>query len=470
MHWTQLTSRTLVVASAALVLSACNGTGGAGGAAPPLSYEPPLRVLTTVPARRRHHSSKIQHIVIIVQENRSLNNLFYGFKGALTVQYGKDTNGNKIQLQPVVLETHWDLQHTVEGFFTACNGTGAIPGTDCQMNGFNKEGVECGQSGYPPCPIAHPQYSYVPHSETAPYFEMGKEYVLADQMYASNLDGSFTSHQYIIAGQSEAAVNYPLADWGCAGGPSDTIQTITRQRQLGPREVVCFNPTTLGDELDKKGISWAYYSTAISPSPSSGSGPGLWSAYQAIGHIYNGLDWTKDVISPPKQFLTDVSNGKLRAVSWVTPTAVNSDHPGSGSDTGPSWVASLVNAVGESKYWKSTAIFIFWDDYGGEYDPEPPAYVDYDGLGIRVPLLIISPYAKQGHVSHIHYEHGSILKFVEDQFGLARMAASDRRANSPAKDCFDFSQAPRPFQMIPSKYSKEYFLDQPPDYRVPDAD
>ena len=83
-------------------------------------------------------------------------------------------------------------------------------------------------------------------------------------------------------------------------------------------------------------------------------------------------------------------------MSWVTPTWANSDHAGSGSNTGPSWVTSLVNAIGESQYWDSTAIFIFWDDYGGWYDPEPPAYADYDGLGMRLPMLIISPYAKKG--------------------------------------------------------------------------
>ena len=104
-------------------------------------------------------------------------------------------------------------------------------------------------------------------------------------------------------------------------------------------------------------------------------------------------------------------------------------------------MASVVNAIGESQYWDSTAIFVFWDDWGGWYDPEPPAYVDYDGLGIRVPMIVISAYAKKGHVAHVHYEHGSILKFVEDQFGLGRLAASDTRATSPEKDCFNFNQS-----------------------------
>ena len=193
-------------------------------------------------------------------------------------------------------------------------------------------------------------------------------------------------------------------------------------------------------------------------------------AYQAIKHIYYGPDWSKDIISPPAQILTDVANGKLRNVSWVTPTWANSDHAGSGSNTGPSWVTSVVNAIGESKYWDSTAIFIFWDYYGGWYDPVAPKYADYDGLGLRLPMLIISPYAKQGWVSHVHYEHGSILRFVEDQFGLGRLAASDTRAKSPAKDAFDFAQPPRTFVPIKSKYDANYFKHQPPDYHIPDAE
>jgi phospholipase C len=96
--------------------------------------------------------------------------------------------------------------------------------------------------------------------------------------------------------------------------------------------------------------------------------------------------------------------------------------------------------------------------------------VDYDGLGFRVPLLIVSPYAKKHYVSHVQYEHGSILRFVEDQFGLARLAASDRRAISPASDCFNFAKPPRKFVAIPSKLNQSYFMRQPLDQRIPDAE
>lgn len=412
--------------------------------------------------------SKIKHIVIIVQENRSFNDLFYGFPGAGSVKYGYTTTNQKIKLLPISLDTSWDLDHTAQGFFAACNGTGSLPGTNCQMNGFNQEYVDCGGSGEPPCPIKHPQYSYVPNSETKPYFAMAKQYVLATRMYASNLDGSsFVAHQYLISAQADSSVNYPSSDWGCEGGTGDKIPIIGQDRQVPDgSEVPCFNIASLGQEADSAGITWAYYAGVVG---GYGSG-GIWSGYQANAPVYNGKDWKNDVISPQTQFFTDVKKGRLRQLVWVTPTCANSDHAGCNSDTGPSWVASLVNAVGESKYWDSTAIFITWDDYGGWYDPQPPPYADYDGLGVRVPLIIVSPYALKGHISTVQYEFGSILRFAEDDFNLPQMSASDTRATSPADDNFNFTQSPRKFVKITSAHDEQFFIHQAPDFRPPDND
>jgi phospholipase C len=460
---------TLSVVAIAAFLGGCNANNGSGsspGLPAASSYG------AAAPGQRAHRrtSGKIQHVVIIVQENRSFNNLFYAYPGARTRKYGFNTSGTKIALQPIPLETTWDIDHSSYSFFAACNGTGSIPGTNCQMNGFDNEYFGCGHSGQPACPNANPPYSYVPHSETQPYFNMAKQYVLADEMYASNFDASsFISHQYIIAGQAESAVNYPSSAWGCPGGPSDVIGEVSPPRNApdGQYKTVCWDPTTLGDELDGAGIPWAFYTATIN------GNLGIWSAYQAINHIYqngNGPDWKNDVITPQTQIFSDISNGKLRAVNWVTPTWQNSDHAGSGSKTGPSWVTSLVDAIGQSQYWNSTAIFIMWDDYGGWYDPAAPKYVDYDGLGLRIPLLIISAYAKQGYVSHIHYEHGSILKFTEDQFGLGRLSASDKRANSPETDAFDFSQPPRKFVPFAAPYDKNFFLHQPTNHHIPDEE
>jgi phospholipase C len=445
-------------AAVAIALCACSSNGGSGSASSAL----PAAISQQMQRHRSAGSGKIAHVVIIIQENRSFNDLFYGFPGAKTVAFGYDSHGKKIALKPIGLSTAWDIDHSSTSFLEACNGTGSFPGTDCQMNGFNLEYVSCGPGG-PKCPNQHPQYAYVPHNETKPYFAMGKQYVLADEMYASNFDASsFISHQYIISAQAESAVNFPASLFGCASGPGNYINMVTQQRQIKGREVSCWDPTTLGDELDQAGISWAYYTAHV-----FGDGD-IWSAYQSIKHIYDGPDWSKDVITPQTQFFTDVANGNLRGVSWITPTCENSDHAGCNSSTGPQWVASLVNAIGESQYWKNTAIFIFWDDYGGWYDPEPPAMLDYDGLGMRIPMLIVSAYAKRGHVSHVHYEHGSILRFIENLFDLDQLSASDKRA-TPPDDAFDFNKPPRQFKKIPTPRSKDYFMHQPLDPRIPDA-
>jgi phospholipase C len=460
--------RPYALAALTMLLSACAGNGGLGGSVPAVPLANPLEVPgLTLPANMhgRAAKGKIQHVVIIVQENRAFNNLFYGFKGATTATYGYDSSGQQITLQPVGLETTWDLEHDSAGFEAACNGTGSIPGTDCRMNGFNNENVGCGHAGQPTCPNPNPQYSYVPHYETKPYFSLGHQYVLADQMYASNFDASsFISHQYIIAAQAVSSVNFPYGAWGCPGGTGDLIAKVGQQRQVPDGyQQACFSDDSIGEEADKAGVTWAFYTSAV-----NGNG-GIWSAYQANKYVYYGSDWQSDISTPQTNFFSDVSNEKLRQISWITPTCANSDHAGCGSNTGPEWVASLVNAIGESDYWDNTAIFIFWDDYGGWYDPEPPAYKDYDGLGMRIPMLVVSAYAKKGRVSHVHYEHGSILKFVEDQFGLPRLSASDKRATSPEKDCFNFNQPPRAFTPIKTTLGKEYFLHQPLDLRPPDT-
>jgi phospholipase C len=397
---------------------------------------------------------KIKHVVIIMQENRSFDNLFQGYSGADTQSYGYDSSGNKITLKPVPFEASYDINHDIYSFLAACNGTGSIPGTNCQMNGFNNEGNGCSH-------CTDPEYGYVPSSETTTYFNMASQYVLADRMFTSHIDDSFISHQYIIAAQADGAAYFPSGSWGCEGGPSDTIASLSQSRQVGsPRKQVCWDINTLADELVSAHKSWRFYASNIN------SDGGLWSAYQAINHIYYGSGWS-NVISPQSRVLTDIASGKLASVTWVTPTFANSDHSGIGTKLGPSWVASVVNTIGQSKFWKSTAIFIMWDEWGGWYDHVPPPYVDYDGLGMRVPLLIISPYAKVGYVSHVQYEHGSILRFAEDQFGLGRLSAADARANSPATDAFDFSSPPRTFTPFSSQRSATYFIKEPLDRRVP---
>ena len=146
-----------------------------------------------------------------------------------------------------------------------------------------------------------------------------------------------------------------------------------------------------------------------------------------------------------------------------------SDHPGDNSDTGPSWVAQVVNAIGESKAWNTTAIIIVWDDWGGWYDHvAPPGKRSYGGLGFRVPAIVVSPYAKMGYVSHVEYDFGSIIKFVEENWDLPSLGTSDKNAAGFLDDFFDFTQQPRAFVPIGSKYAKTYFLHQRPSNRPVD--
>jgi phospholipase C len=426
----------LALAAAAMFVAACSSE--------PSAPNVPLRAPV---AARRVTASPIAHVVFIIQENRSFNNLFMGFPGANTQSYGYDTNGNKIPLHSQSLASNWDIDHSSHSFFIDCDGTGSLPGTDCKNDGWNNE-----QAG-----LGHPAnfaYAYIPKNQIPSYWALARQYVLADAMFASNLDGSFVAHQYAVAAYASRAVDSPTVEWGCEGIPGDAVPTLTKERAYGASVFPCFDTPTIGIDADKAGLSWRFYAGRISDPD------GIWSSYQADGQVKKGPDWKANVISPPAHFLTDVKHGKLANVTWIAPTLTASDHPGLNAGEGPAWVASLVNAVGTSKFWSSTAIFIMWDDWGGWFDAVPPVFEDYDGLGFRVPLIIVSPYAKQGSVTHVQYETSSVLRFIEDNFGLPQLSKSDARANDPANDpaAFDYGQTPRPFKKIKGDKPATYWM------------
>ncbi len=184
----------------------------------------------------------IKHVVVIVQENRSFDNLFYGYPGANTATAGTMSNGEVVPLTPISLAAPYDILHASNNFFDSWDNG--------RMDGFNKEPAGAIRQDYP-----HPQYGYVPPSERGPYLQMAKQYVLADSMFRSQLDANFTAHQYIVAGFAGHAVNYPARPWGCGG----TVATLTEQRTPGPRESSCFTYPTIADQLDATNISWLQY-------------------------------------------------------------------------------------------------------------------------------------------------------------------------------------------------------------------
>jgi phospholipase C len=402
----------------------------------------------------------IRHVVIVVQENRSFDNLFSGFPGADAPAYGY-AGKTKIRLHPTALENPGNIEN---------NWRDAISGwNNGKMNGFEYEHFYGGPLNY--------AYAYVPHDESAPYWTMARQYVLADRMFPLEFGPSFTAHLSLIAANTDikptpiAEVDAPdTLNWGCeapAATRTFTLNADRVERFNGP--FPCFRDfPTIADRLDAAGVSWRYYASPLSTVPGK-----VWSEFSAIRAVRYGPDW-KNVISPQTRILSDVRDKALADVSWVTPDWKDSDHTGSGYNRGPSWVASIVNSIGESSYWKSTAIVVLWDDWGGWYDDAPPPQLDFRGLGIRVPCIIISPYAKRGDVSHTQYEFGSILKLVEEVFSLPRIGPpslgfTDTRAASML-DAFDFTQRPRGFSVIPAVYPRSSFLTEKPSYVPPDSD
>ncbi len=404
-------------------------------------------------------SVQIQHIVIIFQENRSVDDLFNGFPGADTVTMGQTSNGTTVALQPIGLEALYDLDHSHTGFVTEyANGN---------MNGFDLEKTGPQPGFTPPADAA---YGYVPHSETAPYFALAEQFTFADRMFQTNQGPSFPAHMFITSGTSIPTpgsdllvaenVSFPTAvpkvNQGCDSPPGSTVALIDPSGSEAHSQFPCFDHQTLFDLLDAKGISWKYYT----PEPYF-----LWAAPDAISHIRYGSDWAK-VSIPETNIFSDINLGQLPAVSWVIPNGTNSDHANTLSDAGPSWVADVVNAIGTSKYWKNTVIFVTWDDWGGWYDHVKPQIFNSYELGFRVPLIVISPYAKPGYVSHTQHEFGSILHFTEEQFGLGSLGYTDARGDD-LSDCFNFAQTPLTYHVVTAKYSKAELMSRrrvmPPD-------
>ncbi len=451
--------RLLVLASLTLVLCGCSQfaslTGVTPGAAQP------------TPASRS--AGKIQHVVIIIQENRSFDNVFAGFPGADAPLSGLRHNGKRVSLHHATLQQYpnVDIKHDYKH--------SQIEYDAGKMDGFDEDIWMNGQ------PAKTYPYAFLNHKQVAPYWAMASQYTLADRMFPTVWGPSFTAHLDLIAGTTivsrspdriASEIDYPYdqdnPNWTCAAQPPPPSYILVKTKgtieETGDGPPPCFTQFhTMADTLDAAHVSWRYYAPALS----TGSGQ-LWSSFAAIKNVYNGPDWA-NVIAPETTVLKDIKNGKLPSVAWVVPNVNNSDHGGSGSDTGPSWVAAIVNTLGESAYWNSTAVVVLWDDWGGWYDDAQPPQLDFMGLGFRVGCIVISPYAKAGTVSHTQYEYGSILKFVEQTFGLASLGYTDARANSLI-DSFDFAQPPIVFKEIPAKYPPSYFLRQRPPGKVPDDD
>ena len=411
-------------------------------------------------------SQKIQHVVVIFQENRTPDNLFHGLPNADIANSGMNSLGQTIPLTPITLADGYDLSHRHGAFVSMYDG-GKMDGADL---------IPCSPSTTS-CP-PNPQFMYVNPSEVAPYFQLAKQYTFADRMFQTNQGPSFPAHQFIISGTSAPtatsnlfAAGNPSAGYpaGCIAPTTEYVFLIDPSGNQSSSQYPCFEHPTLTDLLDAKHISWRYYT------PSAGS---IWTGPNAIKHICvpdpsgifcTGPDWTNNVILHQTQVLTDIGNGQLAAVSWVIPSGQASDHPAFNDGSGPSWVASIVNAIGSSPYWSNTAMLIAWDDWGGWYDHVPPQIINSYEYGFRVPLIVVSPYAKPGYVSHVTHDFGSILKFIETVYSLPSLGYADAPADD-LSDCFDFKQTPLTFQKVAAQYEASHFLNDKRPPGDPDND
>lgn len=441
--------------------------------------------------------TNFQHVVVIFQENRTPDNLFQGLCTSpgicsttpTTSQYNIQTSnwldktspGGVIQPGTVLLANAYDLSHAHSAWVTQCD---LNPTTNsCQMDGA--AGVNCSGT----CP-AHPQFRFVDNSSGIlnPYLTLATSYGWANYMFQTNQGPSFPAHQFIFGATSAPSSDedhngtYASENMsgtgtgaGCVADPGVLVQLIDSTGTEDPNNKIypCFEHNTVPDLANI--ASWRYYA------PGAGS---IWTAPDAIIHICGpsggkctGSEWVNNVdATNPADFLTDVSSPtcKLKQVTWVIPTAANSDHAKSNNGGGPSWVASLVNAIGNntctnpdgSSFWDTTAIFITWDDWGGWYDHEVPTILasPFGGyqLGFRVPLIVVSAFTSAGLINNNRHDFGSIIRFIEQNFGITEGALTfaDKRASTDLTGFFPLKTA-RKFVTIPGGQSAATFLAQP---------
>src|SRR6266852_4589148 len=450
-------------------LVSLNGCGGSSGGSTP---SPP---------------GKIQHVVVIFQENRTPDNLFQDQvligRDADIAQRGMDSTHNTIPLKKTNLVVDYNPGHGHDAFTDMCDLNSATG--QCQMDGANLIPVGC-NTGATDCPAPDLQFGYVDPAQVQPYFQLAEQYTFADRMFQTNQGPSFPSHQFIISGTSATSTGSDLFvaenaqgivrpgdDTGCTAPVGEYVYQIDPTGTETKLEPPCADHNTLLDLMDQANITWRYYT------PSAGS---LWTGPNAIQHICvpqtvsgvptcMGPDWTgtrPKVVLDQTQVLTDIANDQLPQVSWVIPDGKQSDHALSNDGSGPSWVASIVNSIG-GRTWSNTAIILTWDDWGGWYDHVAPPLLNSYEYGFRVPMIVISPYAKPAYTSHVTHDFGSILKFIEETFNLPSLGYADAPADDLA-DCFNFSQTPTPFKTIAAPLKADHFLNDKRPPTDPDDD
>lgn len=377
--------------------------------------------------------NKINHVIWIIQENRTYDDYFGTFPGGdgfspttcLPVLPGSADCVKPFHMpsgQPALDLLHdWDTVH-------AAYNHGA-------MDGF----VWAEGSPY--------TMGYYDQRDIPNYWNYARHFTLCDRFFSSQMGYSLPNHVYTVAAQS--------------GGLIVNVGDLKELEEVMDDEEG-FSFATIAKMMSNASIPWKYYLES-QPMPAgvatdlSETGKRLAFPNPKQFNLWNPLPGFKAIRDDPvemahlvdvNEYFSDIQKGTLPAVSWVIPDYQDSEHPVALVADGMWHVTKLINALMESPYWKDSVIFLTWDDYGGFYDHVAPPEIDAYGLGPRVPFLVISPYAKQGYICHYNYEFCSVLKFVEERWKLQHLTPRDHWAND-MRECFDFNQKPASPLAIP---------------------
>jgi phospholipase C len=440
----------------------------------------PPPVHTTPPATSSSHPTKaspagirkIKHVIFVMQENRSFDSYFGTFPGADGIPMRNGVPRVCVpdpKLGTCVAPFHDTADMDYGGPHSAASALVDIDRG--KMDGFiaqaEKGRLGClgrGNVNDPQCTFKPGQpdvMGYHDQREIPNYWSYARHFVLMDHLFETNYGWSLPGHLFMVSGWSARCKNV-LLPLTCS---TELVNPGAAHRPPnGPR----YGWTDITWLLHRYGVSWRYYvSSGEAPDCASGAEvcktktalsagtPSIWNPLPAFETV-RADHQVKDVVDS-REYFTAAASGRLPAVSWIEPNEANSEHPPALVSDGQAWVTKVVDAAMRGPDWKSTAIFVFWDDWGGFYDHvSPPKGASY-GLGMRIPGIIISPYARTGYIDHHVQSFDSYLKFIEDDFlhGQRLDPATDGRPDSrplvgedmsvlgDLQDDFDFSQAPR---------------------------
>jgi phospholipase C len=377
----------------------------------------------------------IRHVIIVIKENHTFDNYFGTFpnaEGTTTCEY---SDGGTFTCPHAPNSTPRDLNHGHASALTDWNN-GLMNGFDLvantSVNGDN---------------LAYAQYL---ETDIPNYWSYARAYTLGDHFFAGYLGESFPGHLIVLAAQAGWSLGDPnqnLIYWGCDSPASTTMPVQAQSTCVTSQLFPCFDIKSVPDVLPA-GVRWKFYGSNYPLFPE------IWSMFDAVQSIRNGPGWANVV--PYTEFDTDVQGGTLPEVSWLVDQDLADEHPGIGGVCeGENWTVQKLNLIMQSPLWSQTAIIFTMDDFGGWYDHVPPP-TQYGcnpqqpyGLGFRLPLIIISPYARPSFIFKEVAEHASIPRFIEKVFGSTTAlsdldpAARDGQAND-LMGAFDFTQTPLP--------------------------